>query len=163
MSGSPAMITVAKNDRNKHDRRSSKLNHIVNSRTFTFRYNPPSSVKEMALDTSPDFRRQAPSVTLEINASPGGDNAKSCKLLIAAALITPATPAFADVISDWNEKAVAFLTEKTVPAPQAERTMAMMHVAMFDAVNAIEPRYRCNADGSNPDRSWPLSQPRESE
>jgi hypothetical protein len=85
------------------------------------------------------------------------------KLLIAAALLTPATPAFADVISDWNEKAVAFLTEKTVPAPQAERTMAMMHVAMFDAVNAIEPRYRCNADGSNPDRSWPLSQPRESE
>ena len=64
------------------------------------------------------------------------------KLFIAAALIAPAAPAVADVISDWNEKAVAFLAEKTVPAPQAERAMAMMHVAMFDAVNAIEPRYR---------------------
>ena len=64
------------------------------------------------------------------------------KLFIAAALITPATPVLADVISDWNEKAVAFLAEKTVPPPQAERTMAMIHVAMFDAVNAIEPRYR---------------------
>jgi hypothetical protein len=64
------------------------------------------------------------------------------KLFIAAVLAAWTTPAFADVISDWNEKAVAFLAEKMVPPPQAERTMAMMHVAMFDAVNAIETRYR---------------------
>jgi hypothetical protein len=64
------------------------------------------------------------------------------KLFIAATLMISATPAFADVISDWNEKAVAFLAEKALPPPLAERTMAMMHVAMFDAVNAIETRYR---------------------
>lgn len=64
------------------------------------------------------------------------------KLFLAAALMTTATPVFADVISDWNEKAVTFLTAKMLPPPQAERTMAMVNVAMFDALNAIERRYR---------------------
>jgi hypothetical protein len=60
----------------------------------------------------------------------------------AVSLMLAAAPAFADVISDWNEKASAFLTSKNTPPPVAERTMAMVNVAMFDAVNAIEKRYR---------------------
>ena len=48
----------------------------------------------------------------------------------------------ANAISDWNEKTVAFVTARQVPPPQAERVMAMVHVAMFDAVNSIERRYR---------------------
>ncbi len=52
------------------------------------------------------------------------------------------TPVFADVISAWNEKTVAFLTVRNVPPPQAERVMAMVHLAMFDAVNSIVNRYR---------------------
>src|SRR3954470_11089415 len=52
------------------------------------------------------------------------------------------TSVSADVISDWNEKTVAFVTARQVPPPQAERVMAMVHVAMFDAVNSIERRYR---------------------
>jgi PAP2 superfamily len=51
-------------------------------------------------------------------------------------------PVYADAISDWNEKAVAFVTARQIPPPQAERVMAMVHVAMFDAVNSIERRYR---------------------
>jgi hypothetical protein len=50
--------------------------------------------------------------------------------------------ACADVVSDWNEKTVAFVTNAKMAPPQAERVMAMVHVAMFDAVNAIDKRYR---------------------
>jgi hypothetical protein len=47
----------------------------------------------------------------------------------------------ADVITDWNSKAEAIGIEKRItPAPNA-RTMALMHVAMFEAVNAIDRRY----------------------
>jgi len=53
-----------------------------------------------------------------------------------------AAPAAADVITDWNEKAVAFVTARGMLPPPAERTVATMHAAMFDAVNAIERRYR---------------------
>jgi hypothetical protein len=51
-------------------------------------------------------------------------------------------PVSADVITDWNEKAVAFVTKHRMLPPQAERVIASVHLAMFDAVNSIEPRYR---------------------
>ena len=51
-------------------------------------------------------------------------------------------PVSADVITDWNEKAVAFATKHRMLPPQAERVVASVHVAMFDAVNSIERRYR---------------------
>jgi hypothetical protein len=51
-------------------------------------------------------------------------------------------PVSADVITDWNEKAVAFVTKQRLLPPQAERVIASVHVAMFDAINSIEPRYR---------------------
>jgi PAP2 superfamily len=53
-----------------------------------------------------------------------------------------AGPAAADVITDWNEKAVAFVTARGMLPPPAECTVATMHAAMFDAVNSIERRYR---------------------
>jgi hypothetical protein len=63
------------------------------------------------------------------------------KLLMAAAVISPAPPAFADVITDWNENAVTFVTPRMAPGA-AQRVVAIMQVAMFDAVNSIERRYR---------------------
>jgi hypothetical protein len=51
-------------------------------------------------------------------------------------------PVSADVIADWNEKAVAFVLARNLGPPPAERVMAMTHAAMFDAVNSIERRYR---------------------
>ena len=41
-----------------------------------------------------------------------------------------------DVVLQWNEQAVA------TGGPQLQRTLAMVHIAVFDAVNAFEPRYR---------------------
>ncbi len=50
-------------------------------------------------------------------------------------------PVAADVITDWNEKAVAFVTKQRMLPPQAERVVASVHGAMFDAVSSVERRY----------------------
>jgi hypothetical protein len=56
----------------------------------------------------------------------------------AAALCCAGGPVSANVITDWDEKGVS-----AVPASaEGERIMAMVHLAMFDAVNSITPRYR---------------------
>jgi PAP2 superfamily len=57
-------------------------------------------------------------------------------------LIGFSSPASADVITDWNEKAVALISKHRMLPPQAERVIACVHVAMFDAVNSIERRYQ---------------------
>src|SRR5262245_35817033 len=62
-------------------------------------------------------------------------------LLLAAVLVNPLSPASADVITDWGARAVALVPPIMVP-PVAYRAMAIMHIAMFDAMNSIEPRYR---------------------
>src|SRR5262245_6321016 len=62
-------------------------------------------------------------------------------LLLAAVLVNPLSPASADVITDWDERAVALVQPRMVP-PVAYRAMAIMHIAMFDAVNSIERRYQ---------------------
>jgi PAP2 superfamily len=46
----------------------------------------------------------------------------------------------ANVITDWDETAVAVVMP--MPPYTAQRVMGMVHVAMFDAVNSIERRYR---------------------
>jgi hypothetical protein len=62
-------------------------------------------------------------------------------LLLAAFLTSPVSVASANVIADWDEKAVAFVQPRMVP-PVAYRAIAIVHIAMFDAVNSIEPVYR---------------------
>ena len=46
----------------------------------------------------------------------------------------------ANVITDWDEKAVAIVTP--MPPYTAQRVMGMVHIAMFDAVNSIERRFQ---------------------
>jgi len=53
--------------------------------------------------------------------------------LILLAVVSPAAPARADIITQWNDQVFAL--------GGASRTLAMVHVAMFDAFNAIQPRY----------------------
>jgi hypothetical protein len=62
-------------------------------------------------------------------------------LLVAACLLTSINTASANVVTDRDEKPVAFIQPRMVP-PVAYRAMAMLHIAMFDALNSIEPRYR---------------------
>lgn len=58
---------------------------------------------------------------------------------LAAALF--ATAARGDVIMDWNAKADALAVEKQLPNAPNTRGQAMLHIAMFEAVNAIDRRY----------------------
>jgi hypothetical protein len=58
-----------------------------------------------------------------------------------------AAPTCANVITDWDEKAVAVVMPMgpvgvTPLVYQAQRVMGMVHAAMFDAVNSIGRRYR---------------------
>lgn len=64
------------------------------------------------------------------------------KISFATALaVLVAGSARADVIMDWNTKADAIAAEKQVLPAQHSRALSMLHIAMFDAVNAIERRY----------------------
>ena len=67
--------------------------------------------------------------------------------LSALLLAAPAENACANVITDWDDlgtKAVQPIppTPNSFPPNLAYRALAMMHLAMFSAVNAIEPRYK---------------------
>ena len=62
-------------------------------------------------------------------------------LAVVALVIAMSSFARADVVTEWNENAQqALLTAKTSPVVST-RVLAIMHVAMFDAVNGIERRY----------------------
>jgi hypothetical protein len=63
-------------------------------------------------------------------------------IFIAAAILLCCHAVQADVVLDWNETALAQVLAARQAPPDGTRTMAMMHVAVFDAVNAIERRYK---------------------
>jgi hypothetical protein len=55
-------------------------------------------------------------------------------------LLAPAV-APADIVTQWNEKAIASATAGGQNPLFVSRTLAIVHTAMFDAVNSIENRY----------------------
>jgi hypothetical protein len=59
----------------------------------------------------------------------------------ALVLLLATATARADVVADWNAKAEAIGLEKRLQPPPNARALAMMHMAMFEAVNAITRRY----------------------
>jgi len=62
-------------------------------------------------------------------------------ILVASLLFGLSSLTSADVITDWNERAVtAGYTARVTPGVSA-RNIAMVHLAMFEALNSIEPRY----------------------
>ena len=56
-------------------------------------------------------------------------------LALGCASMLAAGTARADVVTAWNEQVV------TNGGPQVQRTLAMVHIGMFDATNAIEKTY----------------------
>src|SRR5436309_386054 len=60
-------------------------------------------------------------------------------LLTAALLGTPSV-AKADLVTDWNTIAISTVAGDSVPIRQS-RDMAMVHAAMFDAMNGIRAQY----------------------
>jgi hypothetical protein len=69
------------------------------------------------------------------------ETTRSTSLFIAFALAITVAQVRADVITDWNQKAVPIVTGYSLSAP-SYRDMAIIHLAMFDCVNAIEPMYQ---------------------
>jgi PAP2 superfamily len=61
-------------------------------------------------------------------------------ILSAAAVVFPAGSA-ADVVTEWNLKAATCAAEAKQFPFAATRTMAIVHTAVFDAINSIEGRY----------------------
>jgi len=55
-------------------------------------------------------------------------------------LLAAASPVGADVIMDWNQKALPIVTKYSLGAP-AYRDLAIMHLAMYQCLNSIEPRH----------------------
>ena len=54
-------------------------------------------------------------------------------------LLARPTPVAANLVVDWN------LTTLAAQVPTNTRTLAMVHLAMFDAVNAVSPQYQAYA------------------
>src|ERR1044072_7496457 len=62
--------------------------------------------------------------------------------LVLALMCMVVTAARAAIVMDWNTRAETITADKHLPPPVQGRTLARMHVAMFEAINAIERRYR---------------------
>src|SRR3954471_2355877 len=63
------------------------------------------------------------------------------RVLVAIALMCPGSSASADVITDWDQKAIDIVAPR-MPSTHSQRIVAIMHAAMFDALNSIERRYQ---------------------
>jgi PAP2 superfamily len=63
----------------------------------------------------------------------------ACVLFAVAILFPPVSAA--DVVTEWNQKAGASVLEAKILPFAGTRVMAIVHTAMFDAINSIEPRY----------------------
>jgi hypothetical protein len=61
-------------------------------------------------------------------------------LLLITLLVLPEVAA-ADAVVEWNEIAGAAAATGRHGASEASRTAALVHAAIFDAVNAVDPRY----------------------
>jgi hypothetical protein len=59
----------------------------------------------------------------------------------AVACLALGAAARADVVTDWNAHADAIAVENKLSGPAHARDVAIMHVAIFEAVNAIDRRY----------------------
>jgi hypothetical protein len=62
--------------------------------------------------------------------------------LCAAALLGVTEPIRADVITDWVNITVGVIRNDKMPPPKASRALAMVHLAVFDAVNGIVGGYK---------------------
>jgi hypothetical protein len=62
------------------------------------------------------------------------------RFLSTAVLLLPSV-CTADMVLDWNEVALARVVAARQGPPDGARTLAVVHLAMFEAINAVEPRY----------------------
>jgi hypothetical protein len=71
------------------------------------------------------------------------NNTKTHKQMafLAVAVLLVGPMARADVVTDWNVKACDIVVEARLGPPPANRVLAIVHTAVYEAVNAITGRY----------------------
>src|SRR5688572_7912577 len=62
-------------------------------------------------------------------------------LVLIAAFLCPPGKLFADVITDWNSLALRAIANETTSAPLAARNLAIVHTAIYEAVNEVDRRH----------------------
>ena len=63
-------------------------------------------------------------------------------VLVPLVVLFSAECATADVLDDWNEAMLNAIRRENTPPPLAARNLAILHVALFDAVNSIERTHK---------------------
>ena len=66
---------------------------------------------------------------------------RSSLMAIAIFLAVATGTTRADTVTDWNQTAIEVMKVAKVTANPWSRTLAMMHVAMSDAVNSVQDCY----------------------
>ena len=66
---------------------------------------------------------------------------RAFSLVLAFLLAVAAGPVRGDVVTDWNLTAIDVMKAARFGGNPAARTLAMVHVAMSDAVNTVQNRY----------------------
>ncbi|MGB7988370.1 MAG: vanadium-dependent haloperoxidase [Candidatus Methylophosphatis roskildensis] len=66
-------------------------------------------------------------------------------MTLCASPIVFSALARADAVIDWNQTAIRATEVAALPPPPQSRAMAMVHAAVYDAVNAIDGRYAAYA------------------
>lgn len=64
---------------------------------------------------------------------------------VVGTLLFLTSPARADVVTDWNKKACDLALEAKLPTPVANRALAIVQTAVYEAVNAITHKYPAGA------------------
>ncbi len=71
-------------------------------------------------------------------------------VVLVVAVLMHCLAARADIITDWNTVLLAAIKNESTSPPLASRNLAIVHAAIFDAVNAIERRYDSYLFSPNP-------------
>ena len=69
--------------------------------------------------------------------APASSTRASLRAIALAFWVALAAPADADMVIDWNEQLVAVVQAEKANALVQSRAAAIVHTAMFEAVNAI--------------------------
>jgi hypothetical protein len=64
------------------------------------------------------------------------------KIICLLIIVALPTLVRADVVHDWNDVALSAIQNTSAPPPKAARALAMMHVAIYDAINSIDSTHQ---------------------
>ena len=67
---------------------------------------------------------------------------RSIAIAIGVLMTFGTSAARADTVTDWNQTAIEVMKVAGVAGNPWSRTLAMMHVAMSDAINSVQGRYQ---------------------